>query len=707
VTHPDLTRALERPNGSGSKGTNRLLQPLAGRQHWNIAVKAFTAGSLLVLAACQARPSGDDWPDYDGPAADHFSPLADIDTRNVGRLGLAWHHDIDVAPSSLSAPVAVDGILYFVAGHAVVHALDARNGRVLWRYDPEVWKVAGHRMRGAWGTRGLAWASGRIFVGTADGRLIALDARSGKLVWSVQTLEPDDGRYITGAPWVFNGKVVIGHGGADFAPVRGYVTAYDQRTGKQLWRFYTVPGNPAKGFENEAMQRAAATWSGEWWKLGGGGTVWNAMAYDPKYNRIYIGTGNGAPWNQKIRSPGGGDNLFLCSIIALDADSGAYLWHYQVNPGETWDYNAAMDIELADLKVGAETVPVILHAPKNGFFYILDRENGKLISAQPFARVNWAKRIDTLSGRPVENPQARFPAGKVAVVAPSGSGAHSIEAMSFNPLNQLAFIPGQETESVFLDPPNLKRWHFDGGQPLNSGMGIPPSSTIQKPPRSFLVAWDPQRQKPRWRIELPGARSFGGTATTAGGLVFAGDSTGFFKAYAASSGEALWSFGAQTAVLAQPITYRAGGRQLVTVIAGSRAYNAQGQPRRWDYRQQQWRVLTFALDGKDRLPPPTNSDSSPTIREIAVRDPAASKRGSLSYVRRCMICHGANLVADGAAPSLPRSSIPPDAAAFSAVVRQGALRPNGMPGFEQLSDSEVEDLRQYVLSNPGDAKMKR
>lgn len=662
---------------------------------------ALALALALSLTACSPGRAGSDWPDYDGPQADHFSPLADIDADNVGRLGLAWHHDIEVGPSSLSAPVAVGGVLYFVAGHSVVHALDAATGKVLWRHDPEAWRLAGKRMRGSWGSRGLAWANGRIFIGTTDGRLVALDARTGAPAWSVQTLEKGDGRYITGAPWVFDGKVLIGHGGADFAPVRGYVTAYDQRTGKRLWRFHTVPGNPADGFENEAMRMAAKTWTGEWWKFGGGGTVWNAMAYDPVFRRVYIGTGNGAPWNRKIRSPGGGDNLFVCSIVALDADTGAYVWHYQVNPGETWDYNAAMDIELAEIEVAGRRRPVILHAPKNGFFYVIDRENGKLISAEPFARVNWARRIDRATGRPVENPLARYPGGQAAIVAPSGSGAHSIEAMSYNPRAGLAFIPAQDTESIYADPADATGWRFEEGQPLNTGVAPPPTGMTVKQPRSMLIAWDPRGQKQRWRIDLPGARSFGGTATTGGGLVFAGDSTGRFRAYATATGRELWSFDAQTAVLAQPITYRAAGRQFVTVIAGSRAYNPAGQKVRWDYRRQTWRVLTFALDAKGQLPPALPAEEATPPLPPAAVDPAAVERGGASYVRRCMICHGAGLVAAGAAPSLPHSPIPRDAAAFRSVVREGALRGNGMPGFEQLSDREVEDLRHYVLSKTG------
>ena len=266
-------------------------------------------------------------------SANHYSPLAQINDGNVAKLGLAWSYDIPPVPSVFTEPLAVDGVLYFAVGLSVVHAMDAKTGKLLWQYDPEIHKTAGEKMRVSWaGVRGIAYWKGKVYTGTTEGRLIALDANTGKPIWSVQTLKDGDGRYVSGPPWIFNGKVAIGHGGADFNLVRGYVTAYDAETGKQAWRFYTVPGDPAKGFENSAMAMAAKTWTGEWWKFGGGGTVWHAMAYDPKYNRLYVGTGNGTPWNQKIRSPGGGDNLFLCSIVALDADTGDYVWHYQVNP---------------------------------------------------------------------------------------------------------------------------------------------------------------------------------------------------------------------------------------------------------------------------------------------------------------------------------------------------------------------------------------
>lgn len=656
--------------------------------------------AALALAACNhgAVDNPDNWADYDGPGALHHSALDEINQQNVARLGLAWHYDIDVGGSSLTAPVAVDGVLYFAAGASIVHALDAETGKLLWTYDSKAREKAVEKLRGAWGSRGIAYANGRVFTGTLDGRLIALDAKTGKLDWEVQTTEgPDDGRYISGAPWVYKDKVVIGHGGADYKAVRGYVTAYDQSSGKQDWRFYTVPGDPAKGFENKAMEMAAKTWKGEWWKYGGGATVWNAMAYDPALNRLYIGTGNGAPWNQKIRSPGGGDNLFVCSIIALDADTGEYIWHYQTNPGETWDFNSDMDIELADLEIDGKNTPVILHAPKNGFFYVLDRRTGKLISARNYVPVTWAKGIDQKTGRPIENPEARFPGGKAQIVYPSPFGAHNIEAMSFNPGTGLVYIPAMDQGRVYVDPPgNLADWKFSTGQRISNGMGTPPSDLKPRAPTSFLIAWDPVKQREAWRVPMQGPRGGGGTMSTGGGLLFQGRGAGQFNALAADTGKQLWSFDAQTGVMAQPITYRVKGKQYVAVIAGSRFPTAQGYGPEWGYRERGWRVLVFALDGKDKLPAPPPVDRSfPDDRAFRL-DAALAKEGALPYAERCATCHGANAMSGGTAPDLIRSPVALDDASFEQVVRGGVLVSRGMPAFGELTDRELHAIQNYL-----------
>ncbi len=663
-------------------------------------------GVALLTACSGSRPvedtptarGGANWAGYGGDENEqHYSRLSQIDDGNVSRLGLAWSYDIDVLPNAFSAPIVVDGVLYFAAGYGVVQALNAKTGALLWRYDPNpsAPSVAGEKLRSGWGIRGLTYGDGRVFVGTIDGRLLAIDAKSGKLAWSAMTTEKDDARYVTGAPTFFNGKVIIGHGGADFAAVRGYVTTYDAATGRQLWRFYTVPGNPADGFEDKAMAMAARTWKGEWWKYGGGGTAWNAMTYDRKYNRIYIGTGNGAPWNQKIRSPGGGDNLFLCSIIALDADTGEYVWHYQTNPGETWDYNAAMDIEIGKIMIDGAPREVIMTAPKNGFFYVLDRASGKLISAGKFVdKVNWASHIDIKTGRPVENPAARFPDGKEFVVYPSPVGAHSVEAMAFNPKSGLVYINAIEQGRAFVDPPgDLSQWKFSGGQFLDTGIGK--AKSVVPTGTNSLIAYDPAKQKVVWRVPLKGTKN-GATMTTAGNLVFQGTVTGQLVAYAANSGRQLWSFDAQTGVQAQPISYEVDGRQYVTVLSGWRYGTAGGPGLGWDYALQKRRVLTFALDGTARLPAKDDTPLPFQDDPAFVVDEGAAGRGADQFAKRCAICHGAGLNAGGTAPDLRKAAAPMSAEGFSAVLHDGALVENGMPRFQELTPAEIAELRAYI-----------
>jgi quinohemoprotein ethanol dehydrogenase len=328
---------------------------------WLFAV----SNALAVTNQADSARLSDDSPgvDWAGPGGtygeQHFSPLTQINAQDVSRLGLARF--IDLPPgNTVSAPLEIAGLLYFVTGWGIVHAVDVKTGRQLWQYDAKTPEHAGPKIRAAWGSRGIAWWNGKIYLGTADGRLIAIDSRTGSPVWTVMTTSPEDQSYITGAPRAFDGKVIIGFGGADEGPARGYVSTYDAESGKLLWRWYTVPGNPANGFENKAMEMAAKTWAGEWWKYGGGGTVWNAMSYDPETHTVIIGVGNGSPRNHKARSAGKGDNLFLCSLVALDADSGTYKWHYQVNPGESWDYTATNDMEFASLAIAGQTRKVLI-----------------------------------------------------------------------------------------------------------------------------------------------------------------------------------------------------------------------------------------------------------------------------------------------------------------------------------------------------------
>lgn len=673
---------------------------------------------LALLAACQpadlARApspdpaiaqladgsSGDDWPAFGRTYGEqHYSPLAEINGGTVGALGLAWSYDLAPNENSATGPIEVGGVVYFASGYSHVHAIDVVTGKLLWEYDPGAAEAAGRRLRQGWGSRGVAWWDGKVYTGTQDGRLIAIDARTGKPVWSVMTLEAGDYRFISGAPRVFDGKVIIGHGGADAAATRGYVTAYDAETGRQLWRFHTVPGNPAEGFESEAQAMAARTWSGEWWKHGGGGTVWNAITYDADLDRIYIGTGNGAPWDYRIRSDGRGDNLFLSSIVALDADTGAYSWHYQTNPGESWDYNASMDIELAELPIGGKPRKVLMTAPKNGFFYVIDRADGKLISAEKYVPVTWANGIDMKTGRPIEAEGLRA-TDRPFTMAPGTFGAHSWMPMAFSPQTSLVYIPAILSSTVFdptvIDPAT---WQRPPDNVLDGGIAA--SFPLDNQPSSALVAIDPLTQKQRWRIETPGFVG-GGVLATGGGLVFQGHVDGTFNAFDAATGRKVWSFDAGTAIIGPPISYRAGGRQYVTVLSGLGTSSAYLGPMLAKYDltpgRQKRRVLTFAIGGKARLPAEAGVPLEISGEGLGAPDPVAEAAGFPIYAQRCAICHGMRAVAVGPAPDLRASMAVRSPEAFTAVLRDGILASRGMPQFDELSASQREQVRQYILA---------
>ncbi|WP_068090359.1 PQQ-dependent dehydrogenase, methanol/ethanol family [Novosphingobium rosa] len=640
-------------------------------------------------------PARSDWHAFGGDSTEqHYSPLDQINQGNVSQLGLAWTYDIDTF-DSYTQPLEVDGVVYFAVGNSVIHALDARTGKLLWQYDPDVASQpeAKTRMRAGWGTRGIAYKDGMVFTATREGRLVAVDAKTGKLRWQVKTLDEAENGYITGPPWVAGDVVVTGFGGADYSPTRGYVTGYDLKTGKKRWRWYVVPGDPAKGFENKTMEMAAKTWSGEWWKYGGGGTVWHAMAYDPKLDYIYIGTGNGFPWNQKIRSPGGGDNLFLGSIVALNAKTGEYVWHYQANPGNTYDFTSTMDIELADITINGKLRHVLMQAPKNGFFYALDRETGQFISAGEIAKQNWAKSIDPVTGRPEMNPDSLYLDGKAFVMYPFPNGAHGVQAMSFSPKTGLSYVPVMDGGRVVVDPANVKDWHYRPGMFVNTGLGAPPANLTVPSASSRLVAWDVAANRIAWQVPEPGIFN-GGTMATGGNLVFQGLNDGSFNAYSAQDGKKLWSYAMQNGMLAAPMSYSLGGKQYVTIITGFRSSYANTP--NWDYRQQKRRVMTFALGATKQLPKAEVADA-PIVDDAAfVIDPAKVKIGAGIFNTSCVICHGVGMAAGGAAPDLRKSSIPLDAAGFAAVLHDGALMSRGMPGFGNLTPEEIEGLRHYI-----------
>jgi quinohemoprotein ethanol dehydrogenase len=664
------------------------------------------SGLPTEVASLRDDSDGRDWPGYGRTFGEqHYSPLSQINAQNVSQLRLAWFMDLGVG-NPVTVPVEVDGVLYFASGHSLVHAVDAATGRLLWIYDSKAAQLAGRRMRIAWGSRGIAYWNGKIYTGTTDGRLIAIDARSGKPVWSTVTVGKDDGRYITGAPRVFDGKVIIGNGGSDTTSTRGYVTTYDAETGRMLWRFFIVPGNPADGFEDEAHAMAAKTWSGQWWKYGGGGHAWNAFSYDPETDTVFVGTGNGAPSNHRIRSAGKGDNLFLCSIVALDAKTGAYRWHYQLNPADTWDYDAAMDMQLADLTIDGKPRKVIMQAPKNGFLYVLDRTNGQLISAQKIAKVTWATKIDIATGRPVETPAARFPGGQDFELWPNVSGAHSWAPSAYSPQSGLLYVPLMEG-GVILNDRNYSAasWKRKPGNAFDEAFDAAGGITDPLQDTGWLLAIDPATHQVKWKLRHLMVRN-GGLLATSGELVFQGlGGAEKLDAYAAQSGQQLWSFPTQAPVFSAPITYLAHGRQYVTILVGSGTV-AGFFPlaRKEDAGSQKKRVLTFALGGDATLPPQLIADfkavNDPTYRP----DPALAQLGAPIYGHYCTPCHGGAAVSGGTAPDLRASSMPLSEGAFDTIVHGGALTAKGMPRFEEFDATEIEALRQYLRSRADDAR---
>ncbi len=648
-----------------------------------------------------------DWLAYGGTHYERrYSLLQDIDTANVAGLAPDWYLDLPRDVGLVSTPLVVDGVMYFTGTMNVVRAVDAVTGELKWEYDPEVGQaLAGKRSVGFVHNRGISFYEGKVFAATFDGRLIAIDAGTGEAIWSTRTFPKDSALYITGAPKAFKGKVLIGNGGTESGPSRGFVTAYDADTGEEAWKFYIVPGNPADGFENDAMAMAAGTWRGEWWRHGGGGNAWHGFTYDPDLDVLYIGTGNGSPWNRRVRSPGGGDNLFLCSIVALDPDTGEYVWHYQTTPGETWDYNSNMDIVLADLEIDGKTLKAILHAPKNGFFYVIDRTTGKLVSAEPFADVTWATHVDTETGRPVEAEGVRYADG-TAFITPGPWGAHSWHAMSYNPGTGLAYIPALHMTFGFndqdIDHASFQSVAFQGGL----GVNLVWTDDQPRPYPASLIAWDPVRQEKAWEIPQDSFWS-SGTLTTAGQLVFQGRADGKLLAYDARSGEVLWTFDAGLGISAPPITYSLGGRQYVAVLVGfGGGYSALGgagaASHGWAYRRQMRRLIAFSLDGGADVPAqPAPLAPQPVKAPEFVVDETLAAEGAVlydlgKYDGQCRYCHGFAVMSGGAAPDLRASTVVLDRESFTRVVRDGTLTANGMPGFEELTERELESIRHYI-----------
>jgi len=656
-----------------------------------------------------------------------FSPLKQINQQTVSRLGLAWVAQFDSSRGQEATPLVADGVLYTSTAWSKVIAYDAKTGKQLWKYDPKVRGAAAADSCCDVVNRGVALWGDKVFVGTIDGRLIAIDARTGKEVWSTQTTDPKLPYTITGAPRVAKGKVLIGNGGAEYG-VRGYLSAYDSETGAMAWRFYTTPNPDGKPDGQPSDKPFAdfgnATWFGDGWKKsGGGGTVWDAITYDPVTDLVYIGVGNGAPWNHFIRSDGRGDNVFLSSIVAVKPDSGEYVWHYQTTPGDSWDYTATQQMVTADLTIGGRRRHVLMQAPKNGFFYVLDARTGELLSAEAFGpTVNWAYGVDIRTGRPVERPGIRYggPGTASRQQGPAPAGSHSWKAMAFNPTRGLVYIPTLDTYFNYGGATNPADYRQVNGV-WNLGMGLqgvaptdqaapgvidqaaervreraaaPRTAAASENSGGSLLAWDPVAGKPRWRIQHTEADwGLGGVLTTAGDLVLQGVKHDL-KAYAAADGKELWShpLGGASAI-APPISYAIDGEQYIAIVVGIGGGNGMGGSNIHDVPQP-GRLMVFKLGASMPFTPPATAQRA--YIDVARAEPSAGdpNKGGAYFGRYCGSCHGQQAIY----PDLRRSSIVLSKNGFRNVVHGGALQSRGMASFARfVSEDEVESIRAYLL----------
>jgi quinohemoprotein ethanol dehydrogenase len=658
--------------------------------------------------------SGKEWPTYGGTYDEQrFSPLTGITQANVGSLGVAWTHEFPTSQGVEATPIVVDGVIYVSGAWSVVAALDAKSGKLLWEYDPQVPREQLARGCCDAVNRGVAVYEGRVFVGVYDGRLEALDAKTGKLLWSTVTVDQSKPYTITGAPRVVKGKVLIGNGGAELG-VRGYVSAYDAKSGKLAWRFYTAP-NPAKKPDGAASDEAFAkmgnaTWgdTGAWQTDGGGGTVWDSIVYDSVNDSILIGVGNSSPWNSKVRDPkGNGDNLFVSSIVALDPETGRYKWHFQEVPRDQWDYTATQSIVLADLPVGRDGAVqrVVMHAPKNGFFYVLDAKTGKFLSGKPYAPLNWATGLDA-GGRPIVNPKARDIPPEGFLIHPGPPGAHNWPPMAFNPKTRLVYIPTERNEQLLMPPGSApvgkSNWNLGYDMAAGLPMSLPKGALaeVQKGQGGGLLAWDPVRQEARWSVDL-GSPANGGILTTATGLVFQGTKMGLLRAYDAQSGKVLWETNLKRGVTAPAVTYEIDGEQYVAVATGWGSSWGLTHGLFWKEKVTRvpGRLVVLKLGAKETVPDNTPSPIEATPKAAAFGDERQVKLGFQLYAQNCMVCHGVIAQSSGVLPDLRWSAITADQGAWHAVVIEGALRPNGMVSFaNNLSPDDAEAIRAYVLN---------
>ena len=671
----------------------------------SIASAQWVAGAVDHARALRADVEGQDWL-LNGRtfSAERHSPLSQLNVGNIGGLGLDWHSDLDAPDGMVATPIVVDGRIYISLPFSVVRAIDAGSGELLWEYDPIVSYAQGTELVAisARTNRGVAVWRGKVFVTVADCRLIALDAETGEPLWEQVACDPSMGFAMTAAPHVGRDMVFVGNANSESGlRTRGHVDAYDADTGRHLWRFYTAPSHIPEENTSPAMQMAARTWTGDSLeRYGGGGNAWDDLTYDPELDLLYFGTAAALPQLYVDRSPEGGDNLFTVSVVAVQGSTGEYRWHYQADPQDNWGYDLNTNIILADLPLNEESRRILMIAPKNGYFYVLDRATGELISAENFARVSWATHIDMETGRPVHNPAANYWDGAEGefYLYPNPWGAHTWIPMSYHPGERLAYIPVN----------NLPVHQVFGGDGTVSGrMAIPPVAEGETFVQGHLVAWDPVTQSRRWAVER--ANGFnGGTMTTAGGLVFQGTATGEFEALAAGDGTLLWSFDTGSAISAAPVSYEFDGDQYVLIAVGGGGHPRFARPEFFfvEAALGPSRLLAFRLGGSSQLPQFVDSQRPlPEPPEITAT-PELLERGEGLY-QLCSFCHGpeARGALNGTMPDLrylPRESHEQ----WHATVVGGALLDRGMPAFPiSLEDSEA--IHAYVVSRARDAYEQR
>jgi quinohemoprotein ethanol dehydrogenase len=658
--------------------------------------KATTAVNAKTMEA-NAKTSHD-WPAVGGDYAEtRFSHLDQINAGNVKSLGLVWTASLSSTRGVEATPVVVDGIMYVTAPWSIVHAIDVRTGQQLWTYDPMVPRTDGRKACCDVVNRGVAVYQGRVYVASFDGRLIALDAASGKVDWTVDTITDHSKPFTsTAAPRVMNGRVLIGNGGGEYG-IRAYVSAYDANTGKLDWRWFVIPGDPSKPYENAAMKAAAKTWdpASKYWIDGGGGGVWDDMAFDPRLGLVYFGTGNGSPWSSKARSPGGGNNLYLTSVVALNVNTGKLAWYYQESPQDNWDYDADSQIILTDMKIGGTLRHVLLHAPKNGFFYVLDRTDGKFISAKPFVNENWASGINA-QGVPQILPAA-LDTSKAADVIPGPYGGHNWQPMSYNPQTGDVYIPAQNVPVALQNDPN---WSYNVPKPMvlqsgtgwNLGLSLVAGSAGNKP-FGTLIAWNVAAQKPDWEHQYPAPWN-GGTLTTAGNLVFQGAADGSFNAYDAKSGDLLWHSPTGSGVIAGASTYMVDDKQYVSVAVGWGG--AFGLANHVAPNESTGTVYTFALGGTAPLPSFTPYTQAALIQGVPYNKADVGPGAGL-YVENCALCHGTPGVSNGG--NIPNLGYVPSKVIsnLKGYIINGPYTNAGMPNFAgKLDDTQVKQIAAFI-----------